>query len=64
MTDSFVVDRNLIVLLLGEGRLSGDMLSAYNRPEAEVGAPARKRTPVEQTLLRNPSDKKNSPRKR
>jgi len=35
MTD-FVVDRNLIVLLLGEGRLSNRMLGAYNRPRPAI----------------------------
>jgi hypothetical protein len=32
--DDLVVDRSLIVLFLGEGRLSDRMLGAYNRPEA------------------------------
>ena len=33
MTDSFVVDRSLIFLLLSDGRLSVQMLGAYNRPQ-------------------------------
>ena len=32
MTDSFVVDRSLIVLLLGEERFLDWVLGAYNRP--------------------------------
>ena len=37
MTDSIVVDRSLIVLPRGEGRLSVQMLAAYNRPRAGIG---------------------------
>lgn len=36
MTDPFVVDRSLVVLLLDEGRLSDRMLGAYNRLLSDI----------------------------
>lgn len=42
MTDSFVVDRRLIVQRYKEGQLSDRMLNAYNRPEADTWLPSPK----------------------
>jgi hypothetical protein len=39
MTDSFVVDRSLIVLLLGEERFLDWVLGAYNRPSRDSREP-------------------------
>jgi hypothetical protein len=48
MTDSFVVDRSLIVLPPGDARLSVQMLAGNNRPEAVVASVAAKQTLIGQ----------------